>query len=144
MLHNDNDLIAQSWGPHVWESLHNITFGYPLQPTNVQKNSYKNFFSSVAEVLPCHYCRDEYKHLITYGSTKLTEDTMNDRQTVTRWLYDVHEAVNKKLKVNSNITYEDVVKKYESYRAICTPEKECTITAIDKNATNKKTHKLVK
>ena len=32
-----NGLITKIWGPHFWETLHCVSFGYPLEPTEEQK-----------------------------------------------------------------------------------------------------------
>ena len=46
---------------------------------------------------------------------------MRNRDTLTKWFYLVHEAVNKKLGIDYGVTYDDVVCKYESFRARCSP-----------------------
>jgi hypothetical protein len=115
----NNGLMTKIWGPPSWISLHAFSFGYPLKPTDEQKNKYKEYFALVGDVLPCKYCRESFKEFISTGDTKLTDDIMKDRGTLTKWLFLVHNAVNKKLGVDYGITYEDVVKRYESYRASC-------------------------
>ena len=34
-------------------------------------------------------------------------------------MYNLYEKVNNKLKVNYNVSYDDVVERYESYRSKC-------------------------
>ncbi len=123
-MDSNNDLITKMWGPHFWISLHSVTFGYPQHPTSAQKKSYKNYFKLVADVLPCHYCRDSYKKLISSGSTVLNDKVLSSRESLTKWLYNVHKAVNKKLGVDYNIPYEELVKRYEAYRASCSVQTE--------------------
>lgn len=115
----NNGLITKIWGPPLWTSLHSITFGYPIHPTPEQKEDYKTFFRLLGQVMPCKYCRESYQQFISDGNTKLIDDVMNNRESLTRWLYDVHNAVNNKLGVDYGITYEDVVTRYEAYRAKC-------------------------
>lgn len=124
----NNGLITKIWGPSGWEFLHSVTFGYPIEPSDEQKEKYKKFFELVGDVLPCKYCRISYQKFITDDDTKLTNDIMKNRSTLTKWFYDIHNKVNDKLGVNYGITFDDVVKKYESYRASCTNKKEkgCT------------------
>ena len=119
----NNGLMTKIWGPFTWTTLHSITFGYPINPTEEQKQQYKQFLELVGDTLPCKYCRISYKEFITTGCTKLTYDTMKNRNTLTRWMYDIHECVNKKLGVDYGITYDDMVNKYESYRAKCSKDK---------------------
>ena len=116
---NDGGMITKIWGPPMWETLHTITFDYPNDPSDEVKAGYKQLFESLKYTLPCIYCRKSYAKLISTGNTKLTDAVFKDRNSLTKWLYDVHETVNKKLGVNYGVTYEDIVKKYESYRANC-------------------------
>lgn len=117
--HKNNGLITKIWGSPGWVFGHSITFGYPLKPTEEQKRRYKNYFISLGDVLPCKFCRESYQKFIVSGETTLTDAVMENRETLTRWFYKVHEAVNRKLEVDYGITYEDVVQKYESFRAKC-------------------------
>ena len=39
----NNGLITKIWGPAMWESIHCIAFGYPIEPTEEQKQNYKNY-----------------------------------------------------------------------------------------------------
>lgn len=115
----NNGLITKIWGPSLWIGLHCISFGYPINPTKEQKIEYMNFFKSVGDVLPCKYCRESYKNFLLTGNTKLNLDVMENRETLTKWLYLIHNAVNEKLEVNYGVSYENVVERYESYRASC-------------------------
>ncbi len=119
MSNSNNGLITKIWGPGGWSFMHSISFGYPIKPSNEQKKQYKQFFMSVGDVLPCSYCRDSYKKFISTGITELTDDVMENRESLTKWLYYLHEAVNNKLEVDYGVTYEDVCKRYESFRAVC-------------------------
>jgi len=125
----NNGLITKIWGPAMWESIHCVAFGYPLEPTPEQKKYYKDFFMNLMNVLPCKFCRDSYKDFITKEKdTVLTDDDLKNRESLTKFVFKIHNRVNKKLGVNYNLTYNDIVKKYESYRAKCIPnEKGCNM-----------------
>lgn len=134
MSHPDNTnngLITKIWGPSAWQTLHSISFGYPINPSDEHKAKYKLFFELLGDVLPCSYCRDSYKHFITSGDSILDSHALTNRKTLTKWLYRLHNAVNNKLDINYGITYKDIVNRYESYRAVCskshnlTKEKGC-------------------
>lgn len=119
----NNGLITKVWGGPAWTFLHAVTFGYPVNPDEQTKNNYQEFFIKLGDVLPCRYCRDSYKKFITEGPTALLIADLASRQTLTHWLYRVHNAVNNKLDVDYGIKYEDVVKRFESFRAKCgTPD----------------------
>jgi hypothetical protein len=117
--YKNNGLITKIWGGPGWIFNHSITFGYPLEPTEEQKAKYKNYFISLGDVLPCRLCRESYKKIINTGDTALTDDVLKNRETLTKWLYRVHEAVNAKLEIDYGITYDEMVDRYESFRAKC-------------------------
>lgn len=144
MEHNNNNnnldsgLLPKIWGPHMWVSLHSITFNYPNDPTKDDKKRYKSFFELVGYVLPCSYCAESYRKFISEGETQLTDNVLENRKTLAEWLYKVHEAVNKKLDIDYGITFEDVEMRYESYRAACDHQEgnklstKCNMTAHKK------------
>lgn len=115
----NNGLITKIWGPCLWTALHSITFGYPVEPTLEQKKHYKEYFIATKNVLPCKYCRESYATFITAGPTALTDDVFQSRDTLTKWLYKLHNTVNDKLKTDYKINYSDVQTRYEAYRASC-------------------------
>lgn len=125
----NNGLITKIWGQCAWEFFHSVTFGYPLEPTIEEKQQYKNFFISIGYVLPCKYCRDSYTEFIMSDENVILKDSdLENRETLTKWAYRLHERVNKKLGLTYNLTYTDIYEKYESYRAKCMPnEKGCNM-----------------
>ena len=55
------------WGPHAWIFLHSITFNYPKEPTNKDKEIYVKFFKDLQFIIPCEKCAYHYKrHLEEY------------------------------------------------------------------------------
>jgi len=48
---------------------------------------------------------------------------MKNRATFSRYIYDLHELVNKMLGKNSHLSYCDVRERYEHFRSRCTEEK---------------------
>lgn len=138
--HNDyknNGLITKIWGGPGWIFNHSVTFGFPLEPTPEQKEIYKNYFTLLGDVLPCKYCRDSYKKFITEGNTILNDDVLQNRHTLTKWFYDLHEKVNDKLEMDYATSYQEVVDKYESFRAKCgipNPKERGCLTPLDYKA----------
>lgn len=115
----NNGLITKIWGSPGWIFCHSVTFGYPINPTQQQKDYYRQFFMMLGNVLPCRFCRDSYNDYITREGTSLTDSALQDRASLTKWFYNIHEAVNKKLGVEYCVTYENMVNRYESFRAKC-------------------------
>lgn len=81
---------VQHWGPAGWQFLHAISFGYPEQPTLVDKNHALNFFKSVGHVLPCDKCRSHYNDQVCK-----TPPDVENRESLSRWLVRVHNKVNR-------------------------------------------------
>ena len=51
--YNSQDgMLTSVWGPSLWHSLHAISFNYPVNPTQKQKNEYLSFFKSLKNILP--------------------------------------------------------------------------------------------
>lgn len=116
----NNGLLTKIWGPHMWEALHSISFGYPINPTDENKYDYLMYFTFLSKVLPCKYCRESYSHYIITEPTILNSAVLENRGTLTRWLYNMHQRINDKLGIDYGMSYEDIVNRFESYRAKCT------------------------
>jgi len=80
------------WGPNIWQTLHFISLGYPENPTEQQKNDYKNFFLLLKTVLPCKKCAMHYKYNLEH--LPLTNDILNNKQLFIKWVIDLHNSVN--------------------------------------------------
>jgi len=116
--YNSNDgMLTYVWGPALWHTLHTMSFNYPVKPTNEQKEYYYNFFIGLQNVLPCKYCRDNYTKNLE--KLPLTSSKLKSRESFSRWLYEMHELVNKNLNKKSNLTYENVRDRYENFRSRC-------------------------
>jgi|TARA_A100001035_G_scaffold78_1_gene61 hypothetical protein len=116
--YNSNDgMMTSIWGPPLWHSLHTISFNYPVQPTETQKKDYYKFFLSLENVLPCGKCRTNFKKNII--DVPFNMDVMESRYTFSKYVYDLHEHINKMLNKKSGLTYEMVRDRYEMFRARC-------------------------
>jgi hypothetical protein len=120
--YNSGDgMLTSSWGPAQWHVLHMMSFNYPVNPTKEDKINYKNHILSLRNVLPCKYCRMNLtKNLKAFP---LTMEHMKSRDTFSRYVYDLHEMVNKMLKKKSGLSYCDVRERYEHFRSRCTQDK---------------------
>jgi len=134
--YNSGDgMLTSVWGPPMWHYLHTMSFNYPVQPTNSQKKRYRNFVLSLQYVLPCKYCRMNLtKNLV---SLPLTLAQMESRNTFSRYIYALHELVNKMLNKTSNLSFEEVRERYEHFRSRCTDTgKKGVATATSLKATS--------
>ena len=121
-FNSGDGMLTSVWGPSMWHSLHTISFNYPINPTLEQKKNYLQFFRSLRHILPCKYCRINYVKNIK--SVPLNLKTMKNRHTLSVWLYELHEEINRCLGKKSNLTYEEVRSRYEMFRSRCLNEKK--------------------
>ena len=131
---------ARVWGPATWLFLHCISLNFPVKPSEEEKQHYLTFFRSLQWVLPCKSCRESYGKFISAKGrrTHLTLATMKDRETVARWMYDVHCAVSKRIKKKTPISFEGMCRKYEQFRA-----GQCSAHGCDAEAQKKRKRAVV-
>ena len=121
-FNSSDGMLTSVWGPSLWHSLHAISFNYPTKPTLEQKKNYLSFFKSLKNILPCKYCRINYVNNLKV--VPLTMKTMKNRETLSLWLYNLHEEINKMLGKTSNLTYAEVRERYEMFRSRCLEDKQ--------------------
>jgi hypothetical protein len=111
-------MLTSVWGPAAWHLLHTISFNYPINPTEENKREYKEFIESLTNVLPCKYCRMNLENNLKAHPIKPCH--MKNRDAFSRYIYNLHEIVNKMLGKTSGLSYCDVRERYEHFRARCT------------------------
>jgi len=97
------------WGPFFWHTIHIVAIGYPKNPTYIDKKCAKEFYESLAYLIPCSVCRTHYKEHIT--SNPLTP-FLDSRTDLIKWTVDIHNSVNKMLG-KPEWTMEEVMAYYE-------------------------------
>lgn len=129
-------MLTTVWGPSLWHFLHTMSFNYPVQPTQENKEQYRAFILSLENILPCKYCRINLKK--NFKSIPLRYSDMKNRETFSRYIYRLHEHINQMLHKKSGLTYEDVKERYEHFRARCAPvtkiESGCTESLYGKKS----------
>jgi hypothetical protein len=135
---SNDGMLTTVWGPGMWHFLHTMSFNYPTHPTHDQKVQYRNFIISLQQVLPCKYCRQNlHKNFKTFP---LRMCHMASRDTFSRYVYRLHEIVNKLLGKSNKLTYCDVRERYEHFRSRCTVDDDTNkIFNFDVFKTNTKT-----
>ncbi len=125
-------MLTSVWGPTMWHTLHTISFNYPVNPSKIDKQNYRNYILQLKYVLPCKYCRMNLRKNLKV--LPLTMNKMKSRETFSRYIYELHELINKMLNKKSNLTYEDICQRYEHFRARC----NLKFDLANKNKTHKK------
>ena len=116
-FNSPDGMLTSVWGPPLWHTLHTISFNYPVKPTKEDKENYYTYFKSLKNILPCKYCRDNLKNYLK--SIPFKKSVFKNRDTLSKWVYDLHENINKMLNKKSNLTYDQVRERYEHFRARC-------------------------
>lgn len=120
-FYSGDGMVTKIWGPAFWHTLHTISFNYPVNPTDNEKKWYRDYILSLQHILPCKYCRQNFT--TNLKQMPLTMCKMKNRDSFSRYIYELHELVNKMLKKKSGLTYCDVRERYEHFRSRCTEEK---------------------
>jgi hypothetical protein len=129
-------MVTSVWGPPMWHVLHTISFNFPISPTEEQKLHYFNYYSTLQNILPCKYCRDNLSNNLK--KLPLTMSVFKNRETLSKWVYNLHEVINTMLGKTSGLTYEDVRDRFEHFRSRCleNPKKIAhSSTTIEKGCT---------
>jgi len=119
--YSGDGMLTTVWGPSMWHFLHTMSFNYPINPTSDDKKHYREFMTSLQYILPCKYCRQNLTK--NYKAFPLRSSDMANRDSFSRYVYKLHEIVNKLLKKKSGLSYCDVRERYEHFRSRCTNEK---------------------
>jgi len=97
-----------------------MSFNYPSNPTCEDKKSYREMVLNLKNVLPCGKCRENLKK--NFKKLPLKMRHMESRASFSKYMYQLHEVVNKMLHKKSGLTYNDVRERYEHFRARCVLE----------------------
>tara|TARA_B110000285_G_C15137457_1_gene628072 strand:- start:4252 stop:4851 length:600 start_codon:yes stop_codon:yes gene_type:complete len=134
--YNSGDgMLTTVWGPGLWHYLHTMSFNYPIQPTQQDKREYKNFIVNLQYTLPCKYCRVNLNK--NFKQMPIQSCHMKNRGTFSKYVYNLHEFINKMLHKKSGLSYCDVRERYENFRAHCVEDKK-KLFSFSRTKKNKK------
>jgi hypothetical protein len=132
-------MLTGIWGPNLWHYLHTISFNYPNKPTPQDKKYYKQFVLNLQHTLPCKYCRINLKN--NFKVLPLSSCFLKDRTHFSRYIYNLHELVNKMLNKKSGLTYTEVRDRYEHFRSRCNKKNKTDKDKLSKTSIRKSTKK---
>ena len=136
-----NGIKTSYWGPHAWNFLFSTIAGaYPIKydmNNKIHQKKVKNFiqlFNSLKETLPCIYCRQSYTLFLKELPMK---DYLSSRIDMMKWLYLIHDKVNKKLILQEQECYNNEKQKLTQQLSdkIITPAKykqQCNLLKLIK------------
>ena len=112
------------WGPMFWHTIHVVALSYPSNPNYAQKRAAKEFYESMAELIPCPMCREHYKEHLK----KLPLSPHLDRRDdLFRWTVQLHNEVNVMLKKPAVSEAESIA----FYTRVGARERSPFITQVD-------------
>jgi hypothetical protein len=114
-------MLTSVWGPGLWHYMHTMSFNYPLTPTKKEKQHYKTFIYSLQHTLPCKHCRINLKNNLRINPIRNCH--LKDRDHFSRYVYNLHNKINKQLGKTKYLNYCKVRERYEHFRAHCTTKK---------------------
>lgn len=110
------------WGPSAWRFLHAITFAFPDNPSESEKEAAVALFESLRHLIPCGECCGHY-------CSELARDPVQphvySRSSLSKWLVALHNKVNARLGKPA-YAYEDAAREYTSEDSQCVmPSEPC-------------------
>jgi len=145
---SDNGMLTSVWGPPMWHFLHTMSFNYPVKPTDKDKHIYMNFIKNLGDILPCKYCRENFKKNMKEHPINIED--MKNRKTFSMYIYKLHNVINTMLGKENKLSYNEVRMIYEHFRSRCnktvkrciTPKKgikktKCVINIVPFNSKTK-------
>jgi hypothetical protein len=101
-------LPPEVWGPIFWSTLHIVALGFPDEPSYAEKRAAKEFYNSMAYLLPCPVCRE---HFTTVLQGLPVENWLDNRKSLIEWVVMAHNRVNERLG-KPQLTVEQFYTKY--------------------------------
>lgn len=90
-----DDINPSYWGKYFWKTMHYVTFAYPDNPTNDDKQKIIIFITAIANVLPCVACRDHFNQLLK--EFPLNDFVLQNKKNLILWLHLMHNIINKQI-----------------------------------------------
>lgn len=102
------NLDPKIWGSNGWFFIESVCLSYPTEPTEHDKQQFKNFLYSLSFVLPCTKCRIHFNEYIT--KYPLNNRILNSKDNLIIWILGAHNNVNK---INNSRIFK--LKEFYSY-----------------------------
>ena len=119
--------LAQ-WSPAGWQFLHSAGFAYTETASLMERQTMYKFLVLFGEVLPCPRCRQHYReHTERHLAEAAASPALAGREALSRYLYELHDAVNVRLGKSDRPTWEWVRSHYTGTAAAAVAPKDETI-----------------
>ena len=95
-----DNISPKFWGRGAWTFLHCIVRSYPENPTDQEKATFRNFFFSLKDILPCMKCRRNYDKDINI--IPINEAALANKQSLLDWWVKFRNEENKNIDQPAN------------------------------------------
>ena len=109
------NLDPKIWGPHYWFFLHTISMSYPVHPNAVTKKKYYDFVQNIPLFIPVESIAGEFSKLLDQYPV---QPYLDNKESFIRWIWFIHNKINKKLEKPQISLNDFYVKYYEEYKPI--------------------------
>ena len=106
-------LDPKIWGPHYWFFLHTIAMSYPIHPNAVTKKKYYDFVQNIPLFIPVESMAGEFSKLLDQYPV---QPYLDNKESFIRWMWFIHNKINKKLEKPQISLNDFYVKYYEEYK----------------------------
>ena len=107
------NLDPKIWGPHYWFFLHTIAMSYPIHPNAVTKKKYYDFVQNIPLFIPVESMAGEFSKLLDQYPV---QPYLDNKESFIRWLWFIHNKINKKLEKPQISLNDFYIKYYEEYK----------------------------
>lgn len=101
------------WGRHIWFTIHYTALGYPIQPSEDDKNNAHTFYLTMGKILPCIKCRNNFAEHIE--KLALDDTVLASRNNLFAWTVALHNEVNRATGKPVEWTVEQALEFYKNY-----------------------------
>ena len=108
-------LDPKIWGPHYWFFLHTISMSYPIHPNAVTKKKYYDFVQNIPLFIPVESMAGEFSKLLDQYPV---QPYLDNKESFIRWMWFIHNKINKKLEKPQISLNDFYVNYYEEYKPI--------------------------
>ncbi len=107
-------LDPKIWGPHYWFVLHTITLTYPAKPNETIKKKYYDLIQNLPLFIPIENIGNYFSELLDkYPITPY----LDSRESFIKWMYFIHNEVNKSLGYEELTLAESLEKYHKQYES---------------------------
>lgn len=103
------NLPTNLWGEKAWVYLHSVALGYPINPTQRDKQDYKSFFYHMGLTLPCEKCRNHFRK---HWNKKKIDPYLESPEKIFEWTVILRNEVNKSKGNKKRYNHENLKKNF--------------------------------